>query len=134
MNRRVHKFFAGGCLVLAGAFVALSSSGWAAASSSPVIRETSTVQTVLQEDDPGWDCATMGNKTCGPNGPTDAAYLSDAWASFNGEKVADQVGLANGFRASYAGTYSTQPDWQGYVVVPSLQYPDTFHVFKIDVG
>ena len=22
-------------------------------------------QPVLQEDDPGWDCATMGNKTCG---------------------------------------------------------------------
>lgn len=21
---------------------------------------------VLQEDDPGWDCATMGNRVCGP--------------------------------------------------------------------
>jgi uncharacterized protein YceK len=25
-----------------------------------------TVTVRLQEDDPGWDCATMGNKVCGP--------------------------------------------------------------------
>lgn len=24
-------------------------------------------QTQLQEDDPGWDCRTMGNRVCGPN-------------------------------------------------------------------
>ena len=131
MNRKLHKFFAGGCLVLGGAFVALTVPTFAAAS-APVVRESSTVQTVLQEDDPGWDCATMGNKTCGPNGPTSAAYLEDAWASFNGAAVASKVGLSTGFRASYEGTYSTKPDWPGYEVVASNQYPNTFHVFKID--
>jgi len=132
MNRRLQKFFGGGCLVLAGAFVALTVPAWSAASASPVVRESSTVQTVLQEDDPGWDCATDGNGVCGPTGPTSAAYLEDAWASFNGSVVAAKVGLSTGFRATYFGTYSSAPDWPGYEVVASNQYPSTFHVFKIE--
>lgn len=32
---------------------------WSTAHPSPA-------HSVIHEDDPGWDCATMGNKICGP--------------------------------------------------------------------
>lgn len=35
---------------------------------APQPAPTSTAQ--LQEDDPGWDCATMGNRVCGPTATT----------------------------------------------------------------
>ena len=30
---------------------------------------TTTNTQVIEEDEPGWNCHTMGNKVCGPNGP-----------------------------------------------------------------
>lgn len=47
-----------------------------------------SAQPVLQEDDPGWNCATSGDRICGPNGDdlghaagcyNDAAALVAPW-------------------------------------------------------
>jgi hypothetical protein len=83
----------------------------------------------IQEDDPAWDCLTMGNKLCG----VDPAKLGDAWASFDAEAVAAVVGKSVSFGAAYVGT-SAASSLPAYWVVPSLQYPNTFHVFTINVG
>lgn len=32
----------------------------------PAIIATAQAAPAAQEDDPGWDCRTMGNRTCGP--------------------------------------------------------------------
>lgn len=81
------------------------------------------------EDEPCWDCLTMGNKLCG----VDPANLEDAWASFDAEAVAEVVGKSVSFGAVYVGT-SGASSMAGYWVVPSLQYPNTFHVFMIEPG
>ncbi|HEV2122950.1 MAG TPA: hypothetical protein VGW38_09265 [Chloroflexota bacterium] len=31
----------------------------------------------IMEDDPRWDCRTMGNLTCGPGAPHPAGYYGD---------------------------------------------------------
>lgn len=33
--------------------------------------------TPIMEDDPRWDCRTMGNLTCGPGAPHPAGYYGD---------------------------------------------------------
>lgn len=88
----------------------------------------------IEEDDPAWDCHTMGNKVCGP---TLQPWLADAWNSFDGKRVAESVGpenAAQAFDLTYAGTYSTEPHWPGYVVVASKVYLGIFHAFKISYG
>ena len=139
----VNRVFGNGSLILAGALVALSVNGWVGAAQAtpeptpdPVVRETASIsRPVLQEEDEGaWDCVTDGNKSCDM---TPSPYLEDAWDSFDGAKIAEQIGAENAgkaFGASYYGTFSTEPHWPGYVAVASKLYLGTFHVFKIDVG
>lgn len=131
MNRHARRFFAGGCLVLGGAFVSLSVSGWAQAATPVDDTATAVVKPAVEEDQPGWDCTTMGNKDCGPG----ALMMADAWQAFDGANVAQDIGktdAVDAFKATYVATYSTKPSWPGYMVVPSKQYPNVFHVFKID--
>lgn len=82
-----------------------------------------------QEDDPCWDCRTMGSKSCG----ADPAMLGDAWASFDGSGFAKAVDVSRSFRVDYLGT-STASSIPGYWVVRSLGQPGTFHVFVIRLG
>jgi hypothetical protein len=46
--------------LLAGGLIALLATTAACATNAPTAPKT------LQEDDPGWDCHTMGNRICGP--------------------------------------------------------------------
>lgn len=41
--------------------------GTTACEPPPEHKPTPTKPTKLQEDDPGWNCTTMGDKKCGPN-------------------------------------------------------------------
>ena len=131
MKTRTRRLLTTASVFLTGGILAASVQGWAMASvptplpdgEQPIIHTA-----VLQEDDPGWDCKTSGNKSC------DAVpFVVDAWASFDGVDVAKIVGEGVSFRASYYGTYSTKPSWDGYVAVASGHYPGVFHVFKIDL-
>lgn len=48
----------------------------------------------ITEDDPRWDCATMGNKVCGPAGApahADMAALSGWCANFRGHEATNCV-------------------------------------------
>ena len=130
MKTRARRLTTTAAVFLAGAFVAASFQGWAIAAAPtplPDGEQTVNMQTAsLQEDDPGWDCNTMGNKSCVP-------FIVDAWESFDGVDVAATVGEGVSFRASYYGTYSTKPSWDGYIAVESVTYPSTFHVFKIEL-
>ncbi|AER48977.1 hypothetical protein SEA_DONNY_65 [Mycobacterium phage Donny] len=40
----------------------------------PEATPTSTVQTTISEDDPAWDCRTMGNRVCGPETATPGCW------------------------------------------------------------
>lgn len=37
------------------------------AMSSPRLAPVDTTTVTVQEDEPGWSCAEMGNRICGPN-------------------------------------------------------------------
>lgn len=41
---------------------------------SAMTTPTTTVQTTIAEDDPAWDCRTMGNRVCGPFTPTPGCW------------------------------------------------------------
>ena len=73
------------------------------------------------EDDPGWNCHTMGNKICGV----------DPWDSFKVEWLPADV-VSKGFKASYVGLYdpATLPD--SLVGMPSTTTPGVFYGFKIE--
>lgn len=61
----------------------------------PVVVEDVVVDRVPQEDEPGWDCATMGNRSCGPV------------LTFVCETPPGPDGLVWSFR--YTGATGTQP-------------------------
>ncbi|AGT12798.1 hypothetical protein PHELEMICH_61 [Mycobacterium phage Phelemich] len=44
------------------------------APSSAYTTPTTVVQTTINEDDPAWDCRTMGNRVCGPLTPTPGCW------------------------------------------------------------
>jgi len=52
--------------LLGGGLIALLALTTACSSSTP------KPEVHLEEDDPGWDCHTMGNRTCGENPPSTA--------------------------------------------------------------
>lgn len=49
----------------------------APAASAPVETTTTTAPARIEEDSPGWDCATMGNRVCGPGAVPLSTYCQD---------------------------------------------------------
>lgn len=60
-------------LVLTGV-LALGSMACARATAQPAPSASPTPQERITEDDPRWDCRTMGNKICGPGAKKPAYY------------------------------------------------------------
>jgi hypothetical protein len=54
------------CLGLWTAFVIVITLMLSAPAPQPVRLDLGTVTMTPQEDEPGWDCHTMGNRVCGP--------------------------------------------------------------------
>lgn len=53
------------CATLIGLFVGVALMIVLAPAPEPVRLDLGPAPVVLQEDDPGWDCRTMGNRVCG---------------------------------------------------------------------
>lgn len=73
---------------------------------------------VIQEDDPGWDCATMGNLICGDPAHV---YAAEAWAGWDATPDAwDSITIdADAYRVEYVGYASRTPLLeQGMAAVP----------------
>lgn len=75
----------------------------------------------LQEDDPGWDCKTMGNQVCGVQS---AELESDAWESFTPDVLPAST-VASGFKVTYVASYvkgEKLPDTLTLVPSKTLNY------------
>lgn len=56
----------------------------------------------IEEDDPGWDCATMGNRICGPLTEDDRARGWDAYDFSQGYRSL-KVDPSRPYRVDYVG-------------------------------
>lgn len=80
------------------------------------------------------DCDASKDSTC------KTAYADfwakDAYATFKATvKDMPEQDVKDAFTATYYGTYDTAPEWgDGYAVVPSDKYENTFHVFVVVPG
>ena len=80
-----------------------------------------------REDQPCWDCLTMGNHLCGPT----AAGQAEAWDAFKAETVA-KLDLSKPFKVTYLGTVAHGLSAKFYTL-PSSR-PGIDHAFKIEMG
>jgi hypothetical protein len=83
----------------------------------------------VQEDDPGWDCFTMGNRICGDPGQVHAVDAWQAWDTAGGWTYL-RVDPDVATRVEYIGIATLPPSVDtsaGYAAVPS---PDGWYVFR----
>ena len=76
----------------------------------------------LAEDDPGWNCHTMGDQHCGV----------DPWGSFNEDALPADV-VSEGFKADYVGAFTADTLPDSLVGMPSKVDSDVIYGFKIEV-
>ncbi len=74
----------------------------------PAPAPATTSASVLQEDDPGWDCATMGNKVCGTPSESENATAWNVWESGRGPSKL-RLDPSRPYRVEYVGRYSSVP-------------------------
>lgn len=80
------------------------------------------------------DCDPSKDHTC------QTAYADfwakDAYETFKSTlKDMPEQDVKDAFTATYYGTYDTAPEWgDGYAVIPSDNYDNTFHVFVVVPG
>lgn len=121
-------------IVTALAAVALLTGCGAAveASAPPVKTITATPATAgIQEDDPGWDCLTMGNRICGAN----PIQRTEAWGAFQVGNVPEET-RREAFRVTYRGYAMQGIDFppSEYVTAKSQLSPGMVHVFQFEDG
>jgi len=82
----------------------------------------------IQEDDPAWDCWTMGNRTCGAN----PIQRTEAWGLFDTSDVPADT-LREAFKVTYRGLALEGVDFppSSVVTIPSPITPGKVHVFEI---
>jgi hypothetical protein len=83
----------------------------------------------LQEDDLGWDCYLDGNRVCGPQ---QEGLEAEAWARFTPAVLPADI-VAHGYKAAYMGTMPTSApllmdSWHAYYPSSKVGY---YHVFSI---
>lgn len=94
---------------------------------SPTGTATQQVVAQLQEDDPGWDCNTMGNRVCGDPDQVHATEAWKAWDAGQGWRML-RVDASRPFRVVYVGTATLSPKVpDGSVAVPAM---DGWYVFR----
>lgn len=81
-----------------------------------------------QEDEPCWDCQTMGNRICGPN----QIQELEAWASFQPEALPAEV-RNEPFKVTYRGTALPVTNFPppAHLTIPSTVTPAAVHVFEV---
>lgn len=73
------------------------------------------------EDDPGWNCHTMGNKICG----------IDPWDSFDVDMIPADV-VSQGFKAEYVGMFDPTTLPSDLVGMPSTSASGVLYAFKVE--
>jgi ABC-type dipeptide/oligopeptide/nickel transport system permease subunit len=73
------------------------------------VAQTSIAATAPQEDEPGWDCATMGNHICGPEGNAPAGLYRDGvliqpWMNYDQPELDPLYGVKPGTEYVLFGT------------------------------
>jgi hypothetical protein len=105
----------------------------ACAAPAPEAPKAAPVANVIQEDEPGWDCWTMGNRTCGAN----PIQRVEAWGYFTPESLTSEV-RESAFRVTYRGVAlegtALDAPYGGHVVTyPSSITSGKVHVFEVEV-
>jgi hypothetical protein len=98
-------------------------------------RTTSPTATV-QEDDPGWDCNTMGNRICGDPEQVHASDAWKAWDEANGWRyLKADPSVEN--RVDYIGTATLPPnvdESRGYGAIPAREGWYVFRAVPVDLA
>jgi hypothetical protein len=104
---------------------------WEAPAPTPAPAPAPAEVPTIQEDEPGWDCLTMGNRVCGP----DALQRVEAWGKFQTSSVPADV-LRTAFSVTYMGTAMPGIDFppSQYVTIPSAITVNRVHVFQIEAS
>jgi len=118
-------------LVITFAAAALALTGCGAAQATPAPAKTITATpaaATIQEDDPAWDCATMGNRICGAN----PLERTEAWGAFRTVDLPEET-LRQAFKVTYRGLSTEGVDFppSQYVTLKSQLTPGKVHVFEI---
>lgn len=95
LKRSLTLPFAASAALVAGLTLGALSPDWGVAAPTPIT-----------EDDPRWDCATMGNGICGPTADTAAAWEVFDYA---GGPAKLKVDPAREFRVVFLGTSDAYP-------------------------
>lgn len=95
---------------------------------APVTAAPVVAAPVINEDDPAWDCLTMGNRTCGAN----PIQRVEAWGLFRTDSLTPSV-LDGAFRVTYRGIALDDGLAGGSLQIPSPTTPGKVHVFDVEV-
>ena len=105
----------------------------AAPKAQPKVPTSVKAQPKVEEDDPQWDCATMGHRICGQQPARIVSMVDDALNSFCQRGTTT---LYPGQTFTYVRTDRvslSQPLTASQISVPSVTMASTFHVFQRDV-
>jgi hypothetical protein len=69
----------------------------------------SSVPAQIQEDDPRWDCTTMGNRECGTASAEESATAWEVWDYSEGARKL-RMDPSRPFRVVYVGRTSSVPN------------------------
>ena len=101
----------------------------------PTYAPTATAATV-QEDDPGWDCNTMGNRICADPAKVHATEAWKAWDAANGWRyLKADPNVEN--RVDYIGTATLPPtvdESRGYGAIPAREGWYVFRAVPVDLA
>lgn len=120
--------FLASVLISLGAFFGVSAPAPAAAP-APAPTATASAPAAAQdcyEDQPCWDCATMGNKHCADS------FEKDAWESLDSVKL-EAPKDGHKWKIDYVGYSENKPNAnvsRGEFAVMSETSPDLFYTFK----
>lgn len=87
---------------------------------------------VIQEDDPGWDCKTMGNYICGDPQGTHAEAAWQAWDK--GEGWRRLRAASTDTRVEYVGTAVRHPKIDALTEVAIPDKGTVWYVFRAVAG
>jgi hypothetical protein len=113
--------------------------GWVIIGPTPDPRTTPptpSAHATLQEDDPGWDCATMGNRICADPAHVHATEAWEAWDKVGGWRFLQaDPDVEN--RVDYIGTATLPPNVdrsRGYGAIPAGTGWYVFRAVPVDLA
>jgi hypothetical protein len=84
---------------------------------------------VCQEDDPCWDCHSLGNRICGPATDADRAYAWAVWDYADGPRAL-KVDPSRPYRVDYVGSSLDYPRGLRPYDLPLVGKDGHWYVFR----